>query len=356
MQTSVNGLKAAAHNRESFKLKLGGKDSGVIQILKAEVSGVEAVTNQLKKTSISSAAPPSMRNSPSSAGKDMFLEYVEGGCELNVAVAIDFTGSNGDPRKPGTLHYLNSGQRNDYEKAISSILSILGKYDTDKRYPVWGFGAKYDGEIQHCFQCGEADEHVGVHGVLQAYRAVFKSGLIMSGPTVFDSVIKTAGAQAVDAQQRAKARGGQCYTVLLILTDGSVSDPQSTARSLEEVCGAPLSVVIIGIGNADFGAMRFLDDFSTRSGKRDIVQFVQFNQYSKNSHFLTSATLDEIPTQLTGYFQSMGIQPLPPLQQSDSSVAVAEDEREIDLGLDIREDEIVVTSGGDDFVDGFRAE
>lgn len=56
-------------------------------------------------------------------------------------VAIDFTGSNGDPRKPGTLHYrAKDGALNDYEKAITSILNILGPYDSNQQYPVWGFG------------------------------------------------------------------------------------------------------------------------------------------------------------------------------------------------------------------------
>jgi Copine len=347
---------AAAERRESLKLKCRGKDCGEIQITKADVSGVEDVTKALQKTSVSVASRAAfVPNSPAAKGDDMFLEYVQGGCELNVAVAIDFTGSNGDPRIPGTLHYLSAGQRNDYEKAISAILDILGKYDTDKRYPVWGFGAKYGGEIQHCFQCGGADEHVGVQGVLDAYHSVFKSGLVMSGPTVFDGVIRTAGAHAISAQQAAKARGGQCYSILLILTDGAVSDPQATARSLEEVYGAPLSVVIVGVGGADFRAMQFLDDFSGRSGKRDIVQFVEFNKHRNSSHSLTSATLDEIPSQLTGYFQSLGIQPLPGVRLSDSSVIVAEEEPDINLSLDIRDEEIVLTGGGDDFVDGFLA-
>ena len=36
-----------------------------------------------------------------------FLDYIMGGCEMNVQVAIDFTGSNGDPRYSNSLHYLN---------------------------------------------------------------------------------------------------------------------------------------------------------------------------------------------------------------------------------------------------------
>ena len=44
-------------------------------------------------------------------------------------VAIDFTGSNGDPRKPGTLHHF-SQQMNGYEKAIAGVGGIVAKYDT----------------------------------------------------------------------------------------------------------------------------------------------------------------------------------------------------------------------------------
>jgi hypothetical protein len=112
-------------------------------------------------------------------------------------------------------------------------------------------------------------------------------------------------------------------------------------------------VVIVGVGDADFSGMQFLDDSAMKSGKRDIAQFVQFNKHSSNSVALTSETLREIPNQLVQYFQGKNIAPLPPLQRSDSKVDVGVDEEEIDLTLDVREDEIVVLGGGDDFVDGF---
>ena len=42
-----------------------------------------------------------------------FVDYLSGGCEILTNVAIDFTGSNGDPRKPGTLHHFSkTGQLN----------------------------------------------------------------------------------------------------------------------------------------------------------------------------------------------------------------------------------------------------
>jgi len=46
-----------------------------------------------------------------------FLEYVFGGCEVDLSIAIDFTLSNGDPRQPDSLHYFNP-QKNQYIQAI----------------------------------------------------------------------------------------------------------------------------------------------------------------------------------------------------------------------------------------------
>merc|ERR1712000_708794 len=34
-----------------------------------------------------------------------FLEYVFGGCNINLEIAIDFTLSNGDPKDPQSLHH-----------------------------------------------------------------------------------------------------------------------------------------------------------------------------------------------------------------------------------------------------------
>jgi Copine len=113
-----------------------------------------------------------------------------------------------------------------------------------------------------------------------------------------------------------------------------------------------MSIVIVGVGNADFSGMQFLDD-SAKPGKRDIAQFVQFNKHGSNSAALTSETLREIPDQLVQYFQSRGIAPSPALQRTDSTMSMGDDE-EIDLALDVGENEIVVTSGGMDFVNDFN--
>eukprot|EP00934_Nitzschia_sp_Nitz4_P006123 Nitzschia sp. Nitz4//scaffold178_size73299//8161//9852//NITZ4_005691-RA/size73299-processed-gene-0.17-mRNA-1//1//CDS//3329539098//6113//frame0 len=333
-ETTVNSLVEIAESQSKIEMTKQGKPTGPIYVTKAEISGLEGVEAPSDAPSAEVAR----------AGQPNFVDYISGGCELNVVVAVDFTGSNGDPRKPGTLHHLGDSSLNAYEKAIKSILSVLAKYDTDKKFPVLGFGAKYDGVVRHCFQCGPSEEAVGVDGVLDAYRAVFKSGLIMSSPTDITEVIQTAAARAQSALDAAQEDGQQTYTVLLVVTDGAVSDTAATAEVLKQVHDSPLSIVIVGVGNDDFSAMRFLDDLRA-PGKRDIVQFVPFNDYCRDPVDLSSATLAEIPQQMVGYFQSKGIQPSAMVEVEEGDIVV-EEEEEIDLSLDFGEEEIVVSGGG----------
>lgn len=58
-----------------------------------------------------------------------------------MSLAIDFTGSNGDPFLPNSLHYRNpNGLLNDYEQAITSVGSILEAYAFESKFTVYGFG------------------------------------------------------------------------------------------------------------------------------------------------------------------------------------------------------------------------
>jgi hypothetical protein len=167
----------------------------------------------------------------------------------------------------------------------------------------------------------------------------------MSGPTVFTEVIELAAAQAISRQQLKPLS----YTILLLLTDGAVSDVEATKRALQSIADAPLSVVIVGIGNADFSAMQFLDDFETRHGyNRDIVQFVEFRHHEFDKMSLTRATLDEIPNQLVQFFHTRGIMPQPDTNFSTSKIVVGDvnpNEEEVDLSMDYDSDGEVVLNG-----------
>jgi len=106
------------------------------------------------------------------------------------------------------------------------------------------------------------------------------------------------------------ARTAQKYAILLIITDGVINDMQETINEIvkaSKVC--PLSIVIVGVGNADFTNMQILDADDTpliaQNGERalrDIVQFVPFRQFSTDPARLAAEVLAEIPTQLVSYY------------------------------------------------------
>ena len=292
----------------------------------AVAAGVVAGQDNTKVPSFGSL-PVQIAPSVIPAGRPTFVDYLTGGLELQMLVAIDFTGSNGDPRQPGTLHHIkHDGSLNDYEKAITAVGAVVARYDTDQKFPVMGFGAKFGGVIQHCFQVGVQPEVNGISGILDGYRNVFKTGLTMSGPTIFEGVITTAANQARQKQAQNARIGQMAYHILLILTDGAVSDVEGTKRAIVAASDAPLSIIIVGIGNADFSTMQFLDDFCEQEGVgRDICQFVEFSRHQHNRQNLTKETLDEVPDQVVDYFyDSQGIMPLPALSGSKFSIMEAE--------------------------------
>ncbi|KAL4361163.1 hypothetical protein GQ457_04G035910 [Hibiscus cannabinus] len=246
-----------------------------------------------------------------------FLDYLAGGFELNFMVAVDFTASNGNPRLPDSLHYIDpSGRLNAYQKAIHEVGEVLQFYDADKRFPAWGFGARpIDGPVSHCFNLNGSSnfcEVEGIRGIMMAYTsALFNVSL--AGPTLFGHVINRA---AMIASQ-SLANDAKKYFVLLIITDGVITDLQETKDALVKASDLPLSILIVGVGGADFKEMEILDadkgerlESSTgRVASRDIVQFVPFRDVQNEGTSVVQSLLAELPTQFLTYMRSRDIKP-----------------------------------------------
>ena len=60
------------------------------------------------------------------------------GWKISMTVAIDYTASNGSFSSPSSLHHLGPG--NQYIAAIERIGSVIEPYDSDRMFPVFGFG------------------------------------------------------------------------------------------------------------------------------------------------------------------------------------------------------------------------
>ena len=72
---------------------------------------------------------------------------------------------------------------------------------------------------------------------------------------------------------------------MLLLTDGTIHDMPKTKDLIVKLSELPCSIIIIGVGDAEFDAMEELDgdDGVLRNTNgiavsRDIVQFVEFKQ------------------------------------------------------------------------------
>ena len=234
-------------------------------------------------------------------------EFIIGGCEISLMVAIDFTGSNGDPNLSSSLHYIDRTNRtmNQYQQAILSVGNILNEYDKDRNYPVYGFGAKVrtpDGQwsiVQHCFPVyGGGVEVQGVDGVLKAYMDCIPN-VALSGPTCLAPIIRAATEKAVAT---GCTQASQKYQVLLILTDGVINDEEESIAAIVDASYTSLSIIIVGVGSADFSGMKVLDGdngpLKVRGGKavaRDIVQFVSFQEcMAKGSVDLAQEVLREV--------------------------------------------------------------
>ncbi|TDH67394.1 hypothetical protein CCR75_008512 [Bremia lactucae] len=265
-----------------------------------------------------------------------FAEFLRGGCEVSLIVGIDYTASNGNPSDPLSLHYLGGnyqGQMNDYQAAIAATGAILEPYDSDKHFPVYGFGGLVNGVADHCFPLTfdpSQPEVDGLGGILKAYSDSFQF-VHLHGPTKFAPLVHQASAisRAFSAPAEQGGHGNLKYFVLLIITDGAIMDMQETIDELVQASTLPLSIVIVAVGNADFTAMSALDadgkvliDSRRQRAARDIVQFVPFNQFRSNPARLAKETLAEIPTQLLQYFNMKGIHPRAPLQRQGTSYLV----------------------------------
>ena len=78
---------------------------------------------------------PILRYSLTCTQDTTFLDYVRGGLKINLSVAVDMTGSNGDPDSPQSLHYIHprTGE-NAYTTAIRTVGEILQDYDFGEQW------------------------------------------------------------------------------------------------------------------------------------------------------------------------------------------------------------------------------
>lgn len=197
-----------------------------------------------------------------------------------------------------------------------------------------GFGAKLPphGLVSFQFPLNRNPVHPycsGVEEILRHYRD-YLDVVELYGPTNFAPVINNTIALARDYQN------GKHYFVLLIITDGVISDMRLTKLAIIEASKLPISIIIVGVGNDDFEAMEELDSDDVRlsvegvRAERDVVQFVPLNNfltqeesYIKSQADLAEEVLAEVPDQLLNYMIWRGFKPKTHTNVPDSSAILS---------------------------------
>ena len=211
--------------------------------------------------------------------------------------------------------------------AIQSVVEIVEDYDSDGLMPVLGFGARLppNGKVSHEFFVNGHPTNPyceGTMGVLAAYRECIRR-IQLFGPTNFSPSINHVSNIARNFTD------GSHYFILLIVTDGIITDMADTKAAIVAASELPISIIIVGVGNANFEAMEELDGDVVRLtgpdgrvASRDIVQFVPFRNFVPGQNYekldrisdiaktsLAKEVLAEIPDQLVGYMKAKKIAP-----------------------------------------------
>lgn len=228
----------------------------------------------------------------------------------NLIVGIDFTKSNEwtgkDSFNGRSLHAISESFLNPYEQAIQIVGETLSPFDEDNLIPCFGFGdvSTHDQSVFSFYPSGQVCN--GFEAVLSRYKEITPH-VRLSGPTSFAPIVRVA----MDIVEHS---GGQ-YHVLLIIADGQVTrsvdtalgklspQEQETIDAIVEASEYALSIVLVGVGDGPWDAMKQFDDSIPRR-VFDNFQFVNFTSImAKNlpkperEATFALAALMEIPSQ-----------------------------------------------------------
>ena len=175
--------------------------------------------------------------------------------------------------------------------------------------------------ISHCFPLGVMDDRAemfSLDDILQNYWGCMNR-IQLWGPTFFSPTINKILDEKCDASNRDE------YQILLIVTDGAITDLEETIKAVDRAQTLPLSIIIVGVGDADFTPMEILDGDSDEyqfAHLRDCVQFVSFketedmfqaehgNDLAARFHgvkeLLAGRLLEELPRQVEDYMRIKG--------------------------------------------------
>ena len=244
--------------------------------------------------------------------KYTFIKFIkEMGGRFNVTFGIDFTGSNYNAKKNIDQHCIkpiNKDKTNYYKKAILECGEVLDKYSKDHYYSVFGFGLKFEGQLTQCKNINASNQKIhSLQKVVEEYDE-FLNKIILSSPSSICPIIDKF------KEEIQKSSNPKSFNVLMIITDGCISDYKEVIDSVIEGQNLPMCINIIGIGaqppkqmkrlNGDFGSIK---DSKGNRLERKVLNYFHLNDYTqknninKNFKMLKGDLMKTIPHNVTEY-------------------------------------------------------
>jgi Copine len=198
-----------------------------------------------------------------------------------------------------------------YEAVVQEIGGVLMTYDTDGRFPAFGFQGEF------CFPLNgiESNPSVeGITGMISSFRQAL-ANVKLKGNTHFEPVIQRAAQLASLPPTNGVLRQ---YIVMIILTDGKFTDQKKIVEAMATVSNLPISFVYVVVGDDPDGvnikSFEELKNASRQYTNRDMIQIIQMNtlnDLSVNARSFTIARqmIKELPTQVVTYYAGLDIQP-----------------------------------------------
>lgn len=281
-------------------------------------------------------------------------EYMQSGIILRPFIAVDCSSSSKD------FHKIGQDLPPDlYESAISEVAHILLKITGSEQFGFVGFNAKLFGCRHPCFSFNMNMNNPKVNSISEALEYYRKnlSAVEPYEPTSMAKLIEKIRCMIIYLNKYNKKQ----YNLLVILTDGDISDRQQCVDRIVEASIEPLSILILGIGPGTFENLEYLEsgvdhkeasqqppqgmrsrkpsqtqknneaqikvngatpnahetsrtlsklkDSKGKPGFRSIVRFVYYRNYKGKHRELEDALLRDLPKQMTEYYDTMQFQP-----------------------------------------------
>jgi len=245
--------------------------------------------------------------------KSRFIDYILNDLQMIFPIAIDFTLSNFNPNHPKSLHPFDLKQ-NKYIKTIKSFAKIVKDYTLNKKFPVYGFGAnlKDSKEPSHCFKLNmNNDTYIdSIEDIISNYSKRLKN-IQFSNPTYLHYVLREVISLIKNVKSESKVIN---YCTLLILIDGAFDDLNEVKNLIVEASKLPISIIIVGIGNANFDKLEIFNDkekpiVAPSNGEKIYREMVQFLRHVKfdTEDMLAEKALHKLPIQLMEYCKMKGL-------------------------------------------------